>query len=81
MLKNSTSGRDASRCWVPFPWWTSQSATRTRSIPADSLQGQFEAPFGVYGPPSMFPIPVLRYMKTHGITHEQIAMVAVAQRE
>ena len=32
-------------------------------------------------PPSMFPIPVLRYMKTHGITHEQIAMVAVVQRE
>ncbi|MDB5656563.1 MAG: putative lipid transfer protein, partial [Tardiphaga sp.] len=52
-----------------------------RSIPADSLQGQFEAPFGVYGPPSMFPIPVLRYMKTHGITHEQIASVAVFQRE
>jgi len=52
-----------------------------RSIPADSLQGQFEAPFGVYGPPSMFPIPVLRYMKTHGITHEQIASVAVVQRE
>ncbi|WP_436441349.1 hypothetical protein, partial [Enterococcus faecium] len=52
-----------------------------RSIPADSLQGQFEAPFGVYGPPSMFPIPVLRYMKTYGITHEQIAMVSVVQRE
>ena len=52
-----------------------------RSIPAYSLQGQFEAPFGVYGPPSMFPIPVLRFMKTYGITHEQIASVAVAQRE
>ena len=52
-----------------------------RSTPPDSLNGQFEAPFGVYGPPSMFPIPVLRYMKTHGITHEQIAMVAVVQRE
>src|SRR2546423_934161 len=52
-----------------------------RSIAADSLQGQFEAPFGVYGPPSMFPIPVLRFMKTYGITHEQIAMVAVVQRE
>ena len=52
-----------------------------RSIPADSLQGQFEAPYGVYGPPSMFPIPVLRYMKTYGITHEQIASVAVVQRE
>src|SRR5512142_2369096 len=52
-----------------------------RSIPADSLQGQFEAPFGVFGPPSMFPIPVLRFMKTYGITHEQLASVAVVQRE
>jgi acetyl-CoA acetyltransferase len=52
-----------------------------RSTPPDSLNGQFEQPFGVYGPPSMFPIPVLRYMKTHGITHEQIASVAVVQRE
>src|SRR5512144_3069389 len=52
-----------------------------RFTPADSLNGQFESPFGVYGPPSMFPIPVLRYMKTYGITHEQIAMVAVVQRE
>jgi acetyl-CoA acetyltransferase len=52
-----------------------------RSTPPDSLNGQFEAPFGVYGPPSMFPIPVLRFMKTYGITHEQLAMVAVVQRE
>src|ERR1700750_813602 len=52
-----------------------------RSTPADSLNGQFEAPYGVYGPPSMFPIPVLRFMKTYGITHEQLAMVAVVQRE
>ena len=52
-----------------------------RSTPPDSLNGQFELPFGVFGPPSMFPIPVLRYMKTYGITHEQIAMVAVVQRE
>jgi len=33
------------------------------------------------GPPSLFPIPVLRYMKTYGVTHEQLAMVAVVQRE
>ncbi len=52
-----------------------------RSIAPDSLQGQFEAPYGVFGPPSMFPIPVLRFMKTYGITHEQLAMVAVIQRE
>ena len=52
-----------------------------RPVPADSLNGQFEQPFGTWGPPSMFPIPVLRYMKTYGITHEQIAAVAVVQRE
>src|SRR5437016_8975555 len=52
-----------------------------RSTPADSLNGRFRSPFGVLGPPSMFPIPVLRFMKTFGVTHEQIAMVAVGQRE
>ena len=46
-----------------------------------SLVGQFELPFGVYGPPSMFTIPVLRFMKTYGLTEEQLAMVAVVQRE
>src|SRR5262244_3457442 len=52
-----------------------------RMVGADSLNGQFEVPYGVTTPASMFPIPVLRYMNTHGITHEQIAMVAVVQRE
>ncbi len=52
-----------------------------RSVPPDSLNGQFEQPFGPMGPPSLFPIPVLRYMKTYGVTHEQIAMVSVVQRE
>lgn len=46
-----------------------------------SLNGQFEAPFGPMGPPTLFPIPVLRYMKKYGVTHEQMAMVAVLQRE
>src|SRR3954447_11327848 len=32
-----------------------------------SLFGQFEAPFGVMGPPTMFTIPVLRYLKAYGI--------------
>jgi acetyl-CoA acetyltransferase len=52
-----------------------------RPVPASSLNGQFEQPFGPMGPPSLFPIPVLRYMKTYGVTHEQIAMVSVVQRE
>jgi acetyl-CoA acetyltransferase len=50
-------------------------------VRADSLAGQFEQPYGPMGPPSLFPIPVLRYMKTYGITHEQLAMVSVVQRE
>src|SRR6201998_383439 len=31
-----------------------------------SLGGQFEAPFGPVGPPTLFTLPVLRYMKTYG---------------
>jgi acetyl-CoA acetyltransferase len=46
-----------------------------------SLPGQFEAPYGTMGPPTMFTIPVLRYLKTYGVTQEQLAMVAVVQRE
>jgi acetyl-CoA acetyltransferase len=48
---------------------------------ASSLSGQFEAPFGPVGPPTLFTLPVLRYMKQYGMTHEQLAMVAVVQRE
>ncbi|MGM0585131.1 MAG: thiolase C-terminal domain-containing protein [Pseudomonadota bacterium] len=42
---------------------------------------QFEAPYGATTPPTRFTIPVLRKMKAHGITEEQLAMVAVVQRE
>jgi acetyl-CoA acetyltransferase len=48
---------------------------------ASSLAGQFEMPYGPMGPPTMFTIPVLRYMKTYGVTEEDLAMVAVVQRE
>lgn len=46
----------------------------------DSLAGQFELPYGVFGPTTTFTIPALRYMKETGLTHEQLAEVAVAQR-
>ena len=40
---------------------------RTRNVVAPtSLAGQFEQPYGPMGPPTLFTIPVLRYMKTHG---------------
>jgi acetyl-CoA acetyltransferase len=56
---------------------------RTRSVvvsPA-SLAGQFEQPYGPMGPPTLSTIPVLRYMKTYGLSQEQLAMVSVVQRE
>lgn len=46
----------------------------------DSLPAQFEMPHGIVGPPTLFPMGVLRYMKETGLTHEQLASVAVAQR-
>jgi acetyl-CoA acetyltransferase len=46
-----------------------------------SLMGQFEMPFGVTSPPTMFTIPVMRYLKARGYTVEDLAMVAVIQRE
>jgi len=52
-----------------------------RSRDRSSPQGQFEAPYGVTGPPTMFPIGVLRYMHRYGLTHEQLASVAVVQRQ
>ena len=48
---------------------------------AGSLLSQFEGPYGSMGPTTMFTIGVLRYMKQYGMTHEQLAMVAVVQRE
>jgi acetyl-CoA acetyltransferase len=48
---------------------------------SSSLSGQFEAPYGPVGPPTLFTLPVLRYMNQYGMTPEQLAMVAVVQRE
>jgi acetyl-CoA acetyltransferase len=50
------------------------------ALPASSPNGQFEAPYGTFGPTTMFTIPLLRYMKEFGLTPEQLASVAVAQR-
>jgi acetyl-CoA acetyltransferase len=51
------------------------------SIDRQSNVGQFEMPYGTFGAPSAFPIGVLRYMKETGLTHEQLATVAVVQRQ
>ncbi len=46
-----------------------------------SLLGQFEMPYGIAAPANQFTIPALRYMKTYGATVEDLARVAVIQRE
>ena len=46
-----------------------------------SLAGQFEMPFGPLGPPTMFTVPVLRFLKETGQTTEHLAWVAVQQRK
>src|SRR6516165_3305771 len=56
------------------------AAPRNVTAPT-SLAGQFEQPYGPMGPATLFTIPVLRYGKTYGLTHEQLAMVSVVQRE
>ena len=50
-------------------------------IGPSQLEGQFQAPYGTYGPTTMFTIPALRYMKKYNIDVEKIANVAVVQRE
>lgn len=63
---------ESGRSWV---------GTQAMQINQASLAGQFELPYGVLGAPTMFTIPALRYMKEYGLTHEQLANVAVVQRE
>ncbi len=58
----------------------SRNGVGPRQMDGGSPMGQFEMPYGVLGPPTMFPMGVLRFMKETGLTHEQLASVAVAQR-
>jgi acetyl-CoA acetyltransferase len=51
-----------------------------RALGRDSLLDQFELPYGIMGPATTFTVTALRYMKETGLTHEQLASVAVAQR-
>jgi len=59
----------------------SRVGTARPPVDPQSLQGQFEAPYGPSGPPSAFTIGVLRYMKEFGLTEEELATVAVVQRQ
>ena len=58
----------------------SRVGTAPFRIAPSSPAGQFEMPYGTFGPTTTFTITALRYMKDFGLTHEQLAYVAVAQR-
>lgn len=47
---------------------------------AATIPGQFEAPYGVAGPPNTFTVPIVAHMAKYGTTEEQLASVAVATR-
>jgi acetyl-CoA acetyltransferase len=48
---------------------------------ADSFRLQFEAPFGLAGPPTGYALAAARHMHEFGTTSEQLAEVAVATRK
>jgi acetyl-CoA acetyltransferase len=48
---------------------------------AATLPGQFEMPYGTFGPPNTFTVPIVAHMAKYGTTEEQLASVAVATRQ
>jgi acetyl-CoA acetyltransferase len=58
----------------------SRNSETAKPVDPFSQRGQYEMPYGANAYHSMFTVPVLRYMKETGLTHEQLASVPVAQR-
>ena len=84
---SATPLRRSPTAWRP----RCSSPTASRDGPASASPGSpgraarprssSSSPYGVTGAPTMFPIGVVRYMKELGLTHEQLASVAVVQRQ
>ncbi len=52
-----------------------------RMFDPESAMAQFEMPYGVGGPPSVYSMACMRHMHQYGTTHEQLAEIAVATRK
>ena len=52
-----------------------------RFMDMESPMMQFELPYGVGGPPSVYSMAAMRHMHEFGTTHEQLAEIAVATRK
>lgn len=57
----------------------SQIGRPPRGLSADSMNRQFEAPFGVSAPFNMFTLPALRFLHEAGLDETALAEVVVAQ--
>ena len=68
VISHGESGRSR----MGLPGFADESATHN---------GQFEDPFGIFGPTTTFSIPVTRHMHKYGTTREQLAEVSVATRK
>jgi acetyl-CoA acetyltransferase len=52
-----------------------------RMFDPESAAAQFELPYGMGGPPSVYALAAMRHMHQYGTTHEQLAEIAVATRK
>jgi acetyl-CoA acetyltransferase len=68
LVTHGESGR--SRIGMPQGWFG-----------PDTVQGQFEAPYGALAPYSIFTVPALRFLHDRGMSRADLAEVVVAQRE
>lgn len=85
-LRNAIAAINAGYCTtVLITYGESGRSTRrlgqSGGLSKGSLSQQFDLPYAGGAPPAMFALPVVRYMNEYGLTEEQLASVAVVQRE
>ena len=73
------------RCEVALVTHGESVRSRVGQLPypysAQSLRGQFEAPYGLPSPVGAYAMAATRHMHEFGTTHEQLAEIAVATRK
>jgi acetyl-CoA acetyltransferase len=84
-LRHAAAAIDAGLCTTVLITHGESGRSRVGEPPwafdAASVLGQFAMPYGAIDPATLFTVPALRFMRETGLTHEQLAMVPVVQRE
>lgn len=85
-LRNAIAAINAGYCEIALVTY-GESGRSTRRIGQSggggkgSMGQQFDMLYAGAAPPALFGLPIVRYMREYGLTEEQVASVAVAQRE